>query len=267
MNKFLSKLLIAVVAVLSIPACTVVSTDPTEVGVLIDKPIFFGRGGVRMDDVRQPGTRSYAVFSVNKKYITVAPQQVAVPFNDYSSVDNILLDFNTSVQFQITDAARIVAFGDEWFKSNIEQQYSEIVRNEVKRYTMKQMMSDTATAVKLDAAVLSATRKLVEEQKLPVYIKAINIGRAVPNSNVLAQMNKTAAAQQRKLTMDQEKLAEEARKEQQIAKANADNAYRTHMNLTPQQYVDLQIAGMQLSACQAAKSCTILPPGTPAVVQ
>lgn len=267
MKLSFSKLYVAMTAVALLAGCTVVSTDPTEAGVLIDKPILFGRGGIRMDDVRAPGTRSYAVFSVNKKYVTVAPQQVAVPFDDYASVDNILLDFNTSIQYRITDPAKIVTFGDNWFKTNIEQQYSEIVRNEVKKYTMKQMMSDSDTAHKLDAEVLRETRTLAAEQKLPIEIKAINIGRAVPNANVLSQMNLTAAAQQRKLTMDQEKLAEDARKEQQIAKANADNAYRTNMNLSPQQYVDLQIAGMQLEACKQAKSCTILPPGTPAVIQ
>lgn len=260
-------LAIALLSSLVLSACTVVSPSPTEAAVLVDKPIFFGEGGVRMDDVRSPGTRTYTWLSTQKRYVEVAPQQVAVPFNDYASVDNILLDFTTSVQYRVLDPAKLVTFGENWFATNIMQQYSEIVRNHVKKYTMKQMMSDSDTAAFLDADVLREVRALVADQKLPIEIKAINIGRAIPNPNVLAQMNLTAAEQQRKLTMDQARLAEIARKEQQIAKADADNAYRTNMNLTPQQYVDLQIADKQLAACINAKSCTILPPGTATVVK
>lgn len=263
LNKYLLTLAVAT----AMTGCTVVSPGPQEAAVLMDKPIIFGNGGVRQDDVRKPGTLSYSWWTTEKFYVNMAPQLNTVPFDDYSSKDNILLDFDSSIQWRTTDPAKLVALGEGWFSTNIRPQYAEITRAEVKKYDMKEMMSDGVTAAKLDADVLRQLRELVSAQKIPIEIMAINLGRAKPNPNVLTQMNMTAAEQQRKLTMDQSKLAEEARKEQQIAKANADNAYRTNMNLTPQQYVDLQIAGMQLEACRTAKSCTILPPGTPAVAK
>lgn len=263
LNKYLLTLAIAA----AMTGCTVVSPGPQEAAVLMDKPIIFGSGGVRQEDVRKPGTLSYSWWTTEKFYVNMAPQSIGVSFDDYSSIDNILLDFSTSIQYKVTDPAKLIALGEGWFDNNIKPQYSEIVRSEVKKYEMKQMMSDGPTAARLDQDVLAQLRSLVKEQSIPIQIMAINLGKAKPNANVLTQMNLTAAEQQRKLTMQQAKLAEDAREAQQIAKAKADNAYRTNMNLTPQQYVDLQIAGMQLEACRQAKSCTILPPGTPAVVQ
>lgn len=260
------KLSILVLATsLALSACTVVSPGPQESAVLMDKPIIFGDGGVRQDDVRKPGTLSYSWWTTEKFYVNMAPQSIAVSFDDYSSIDNILLDFATSIQYKVVDPAKLIALGDSWFDNNIRPQYSEIVRSEVKKYEMKQMMSDGPTAARLDQDVLRQLRELVKEQHIPIQIMAINLGKAKPNPNVLTQMNMTAAEQQRKLTMQQAKLAEDAREAQQIAKAKADNAYRTNMNLTPQQYVDLQIASLQADACRQSKECVIVPPGTPVV--
>lgn len=36
-------------------ACTVVSPDAGQKAVLVGKPLLFGKGGIRLDDVREPG--------------------------------------------------------------------------------------------------------------------------------------------------------------------------------------------------------------------
>jgi hypothetical protein len=51
-------MLIAALASL-LSACTVISPEPGQQAVLVDKPVFFGKGGVRLDDVRDAG-RTYA---------------------------------------------------------------------------------------------------------------------------------------------------------------------------------------------------------------
>jgi len=53
MKLSFSKLYVAMTAAALLAGCTVVSTDPTEAGVLIDKPILFGRGGMQLEACKQ----------------------------------------------------------------------------------------------------------------------------------------------------------------------------------------------------------------------
>lgn len=256
MQKFL---LFALIAVLS--GCTVVSPDVGFEAVLVDRPYVFGDGGVRLNDVRKPG-RTYTWFSTQKIYVPTTPQTIKVAFQDYSSKDNILLDFETAIQYRITNSPRLLSTkGLEWFENNIHAQYAAIVRDQVKRHDMTSMMSDPATAADIDNAVTEAIRKEVKEQQIDVEIVSISLGRAKPNQNVLEQMNLTAAQQQRVKTLKEATSAEEQRKLEQEAVAAADNAYRNKMDLSPQQYLDKQLAEIAAEACKQAKACYILPPG------
>lgn len=92
-------------------------------------------------------------------------------------------------------------------------------------------------------------------------------GKAKPNDNVLAQMNNTAAEQQRNLTLVAATIAEQQRKLEQEAKADADNAYRNKMGLSPELYLARQLAEIQAEACKAAVACYLVPQGTNVVVK
>ncbi len=263
--KPMFKLALALCAAALLPACTVVSPEVGYEAVLVDKPIVFGHGGVRMDDVRPTG-RSYTWFSTQALYVPTTPQTIQVAFDDYSSSDNILLDFETAIQYRITNAPRLLsAKGTNWFQNNISTQYAAIVRDQVKRHDMTSMMSNPDTAKQIDDAVTEAIRSEVRQQGIDVEIINISLGRAKPNPNVLAQMNETAAQQQRVKTLQQATIAEEQRKAEQEATAAADDAYRQKMGLSPQQYLTRQIAEIQADACKSAKACYILPPGSPVV--
>ncbi len=246
----------------SLCACTVVSPDPGQQGVLVDKPLLFGKGGIRLDDVRDPG-RTYAWLTTSATYVDVTPQTVQVAFDDFSSSDNILLDFSTQIQYRITAPALLLSgFGQDWFKNNVASQYASIVRDQVKRYDMTKMMSDPDTARKIDDSVTENVRALVKEQRLPIQIQNITLGRARPNPDVLQQMNLTAAQQQRVKTLVEATTAERQREQEQVAKADADNAYRNRMGLTPEQYLASQIAELNAEACKKAQACYMVPSGT-----
>lgn len=248
-------------------ACTVVSPDPGQQAVLVDKPVFFGKGGIRLDDVREPG-RTYAWWTTSAVYVDVTPQTVQVAFDDFSSSDNILLDFSTQIQYRITAPALLLSgFGQDWFKNNVASQYAAIVRDQVKRYDMTRMMSDPDTARKIDDAVTESVRALVKEQRLPIQIQNITLGRARPNTDVLQQMNLTAAQQQRVKTLVEATTAERQREQEQVAKADADNAYRNRMGLTPEQYLASQIAEINAEACAKAQACYMVPSGTSVIAK
>jgi regulator of protease activity HflC (stomatin/prohibitin superfamily) len=191
--------------------------------------------------------------------VNVTPQSTHVSFDDFSSHDNILLDFETTIQFQYTDSVKLIEkFGEQWFANNVARQYGAIVREAVKKRTMSDMMSDVNTATELDAEVTAALEKHIKEQGLPVRIIGVSLGRAKPNANVLAQMNETAAQQQRQKTLDAATEAENRREKEQIAKAKADNAYRNAMGLNPEEFVQLEKIKRYSEACMKAGNVCVI---------
>lgn len=252
---------LAAVLVAALAGCTVVTPEPGQEAVLVDQPYFLGHGGVRPKPV--PTGRSITWGSTTAIYVDMTPQTVHVAFNDYSSADNILLDFDTAIQYRVTDPVKLIRdFGGQWFKNNVASQYSAIVREAVKTKTMTDMMSNVGAAAELDRQVTGQIRQLIAASGLPIQVLDVTLGRAVPNANVLEQMNETAAQQQRLRTLDAAKLAEDARKAEQVSKAAADDAYRQKMGLSVEGYLQLQIAQIQADACKAAKQCVIAPPGS-----
>lgn len=88
----------------------------------------------------------------------------------------------------------------------------------------------------------------------------ISLGRAKPNNDVLEQMNKTAAEQQRERTMIAATAAEKQREQEQKAKAAADNAYRNAMAMSPEQFIQLEYIRRMSEACSKS-TCVIGQPG------
>lgn len=271
-NWFVSKTAIALyvtvaalLLLLTFNPWTRVKTEAGFQTVVIDTPLFFGDGGVR-EKALEPGAqwiwRTTTTIVVDPK-----PKVINKPIDDFVSIDNILLDFESTVTVQVTDWPIMMSkYGTEWWKNNLERPYNSMVREQVKKYSMKQLMSDPLTAQLVDDELTKALTAKVASLKMPVRIVEINLGRAKPNPQILTQMNATAAQQQRLLTLEQARLAEVKRAEEQEAKANADNAYRNSIGLSVDEFVQLQLADKLIAACAAAKECVLLPPGTPAVV-
>jgi regulator of protease activity HflC (stomatin/prohibitin superfamily) len=230
--------------------------EPGQELVIVDKPYFFGHEGVRAETVKEGRVLLFRTSTVVP--VRMTPSAVVVRFDDLSSADNILLDFESTIQFQFTNSVSLVKnFGAEgWFENNIERQFMAIVRDAVKKKTMTQMMSDVEAASAVDKEVTDALQKLVVDAKLPLRILGVSLGRAQPNENVLAQMNETAAQQQRKKTLIEAEAAEIQRKKEQIAKADADNAYRNSIGLSPEQFIQLEQIKRYSETC--AKSTCII---------
>lgn len=249
-----------------IVGCTVAQPEPGDVAVYQDRPYVFGHEGIRPEVLTEG--RDVTWLSTNVIYVTTAPQTLHVPFQDLSSMDNILLDFDTSVQLRVIDAAdTLKRFGPQWWANNVLSPYNSIVRKAVKSEKMAQMMSDPVAAEKVDQEVTDQLRALVKASGIRVEVMAVNLGKAKPNDNVLAQMNNTAAEQQRNLTLVAATIAEQQRKLEQEAKADADNAYRNKMGLSPELYLARQLAEIQAEACKGAAACYLVPQGTNVVVK
>lgn len=265
------KLLGALAAILSLVGVIIfglvwlvfMHTEVVEPGhelVINDKPYFFGHDGIRLESIKEGRVLLFNTSSAVA--INMLPLSQPVKVDDFASKDNILLDFETTIQYKVNNSVVLVSkFGaKDWFVNNIQNQYLAIVREAVKKKTMSEMMSDVTAAADIDKEVTTALIALVKESNLPITILNVSLGRAKPNAEVLAQMNETAAQQQRKKTLIEAEAAEIQRKKEQVAKAAADNAYRNEMGLSPELFVQLESVKRFSEACKTS-TCVIGQPG------
>lgn len=235
---------------------SVIVEPGTEV-VLIDRPVLVGHEGVRPETLKDG--RTYIWGSTKDYVVPVIPVTYHVNFNDLSTSDGNMLDFETSIQLKITDPIKMVTkFGPDWFKNNVQAQYINIVRDVVKTATMSQILYDAETSKDVDLKIQAALAEKMKTDGIPVTVMSTLLGRGLPNPEVLRQINETAAARQRQMTIAAATVAEEKRKEQEEKRAAADNAYRNAMSLDPQQYVELERIKAIKEACTAAKECILV---------
>jgi regulator of protease activity HflC (stomatin/prohibitin superfamily) len=238
--------------------CTIVEPDAGQQAVLIDKPWFFGHGGVR-DKPVLPGL-AYAWISTQKIYVNMFPQQYDGNFNDLMSSDGVPLDFHAIIRLQVIDPVTLIRdFGQDWYKNNVEQEFFNRVRSAVKKHGMNETAIETSAIDQIDAEVTQSVASYLSETKLPVRLLKITVGKANPPDAVRNQRVETAQQEQRVLTEQKRNLAEQSRKAAEQSRAEADNAYRNAMNLSPAQFVDMERIKMQTSVCAIPEAkCTFI---------
>lgn len=269
----MKKLLIALSA-MSLAACGYAAPDAGTEGVLVRKPWFFGEGGVDPETVKTGS--AVVASSTDVIYIPVTPQAFEVKFNDLMPSNGIPLDFHTTVRVQVTDAAKLVSdwnggqkdpesgnLTNNWFWANINPQYANFVRQEVKNYDMSTLAFNGAAIDKIDQTVTAKLNDYIVKSKMPVRLLSVTVGRAAPPQNILDQRTETAAQQQRELTMLAQQKAEEARRGAEAARAAADNAYRVEVGRTPEQELEFQRIRMLGQAC--SRGTCIFGGGTPII--
>lgn len=251
----------------ALAGCSAVKVDAGQEAVLIQKPMFFGSGGVVDTPVRTG--RTYVAPTTDWVIVDKRPIQQKVEFADLMSSNGIPLDFDSTLAFQITDSVRLIRdFGPNWYANNLESQYSTFVRQAVRKYDMNSivMNANNSNAVeKIDAEVTARLGQYIAQAKLPIRLLRVTVGRANPPSEILTQRIKTAEQEQRIQTETQTKLAEEQRKGAEAARAEADAAYQTKMSLNSEQYVELQRIGMLKEVC-GNKNCTFITGGNGAII-
>lgn len=255
--------------------CGYVSPDAGQEAVLVKKPWFFGSGGVVSTPVKT-GSQIVAA-STDAVYINVTPRAFENKFDDLMPSDGIPLDFVTTVRVQILNSPVLVEkwgagekdqngnLTDNWYWRNINPQYENFVRNAVKKYTMNDLALSGAAIDKVDNEIQQNLEKYIKETGIPVRLLGVTVGRANPPEEIKNQRVETAAQQQREKTMIEQKKAEDSRKAAENSRAEADNAYRNGMNLTPEQFVDLQRIEMTKEVC-AKGGCTFIQGNASAIV-
>ena len=237
--------LFSMIVALLATSCHSVSPDADEEAVLIYKPWFFGHGGVDEDAVESGLT--WCFWSTHSETFKIVPVKHQVDMNDLFSDDNTPLDFHTIIITQIEKGKSpmlLQNYGTDWFNTNIYNYYCNLVRDHISQHSPFDLMSNRAILNDIDVKVLQQMKDYIAElskaKEFPVIIKQVTIGKATPNEEQLAEMNKTAKAVQAKQTQEREVEVQLAREKAERQRAKADKAYREELGLNTQDFINLK---------------------------
>jgi regulator of protease activity HflC (stomatin/prohibitin superfamily) len=238
---------------LVISGCGWAAPDAGQEAVLIQKPWFFGHGGVDSEPIKTG--RTLIAVTTDVIYVDLRPHQWTVHFDDFMSHDGVPLDFDAVIRLRVLDAVQIIKqFGDNWYKTNVEAEFSNRVRQAVRRHGMNEMAIDTAAIEAVDREVTDGMLQYITSAKIPVELIQVTVGKANPPDSIKDQRIATATQQQRRITETERKLAEDNRRDAETSRAIADNAYLAKLNLSPTQFVQLEL----IKACGHSSGCTFL---------
>jgi hypothetical protein len=243
--------------------CSVASPNAGHEAVWMEKPMFFGHGGV--DQTPVMAGREYGAMTSDAIDVDMLPQRVDMEFDDMMTSSGVPVSFHVVATFRVTDPVKLVSqFGadrDEktwgFWTRNLDQPMSNAVRDAVKKRDMQEMAISQTAADAVGQEVNAAAINIVQKLGVPIVFTAVNVGRVNPPDAIKNQRIETAAQEQRAITMQQTKLAEDQRKAAEQSRASADNAYREAMQLSPDQFLQLERIKMQIEVCgHQGSNCT-----------
>lgn len=242
--------------------CTVVTPEAGQEAVVVDKPWFFGRGGVQPEPI--PTGLQYTWLSSRPVYVNIYPVQYDSNFKDMMSADGVPLQFHSSIRLQVVDSVSLVKnFGAKWYQNNIEQEFENRVRTAAKKHGMNETAIYVSAIEAIDEELTRGMTEYINEKKLPVKLIKVTVGRVNPPDSILDQRTETAKQQQRSITEQQRALAEIQRADAEKKRALADNAYKDQIGLNNAQFLELERINMQREVCTKNKSCTVFMGDTP----
>jgi regulator of protease activity HflC (stomatin/prohibitin superfamily) len=248
-----------VTAALALAGCSVYSPDAGHEVVLIEKPWFFGHGGVDAESVKTG--RTFAAITTDGIDVYMQPQKFDVELPDTMTSDGVPITFHAITVMQVTDSVSLIrSFGPNWYLNNLEEPFKTMVRQAVRKRGMNETAISTTALDAIDAEIREALVTFIKDKGLPVQLVTMTVGRANPPDAIKNQRIETAAQEQRVQTEKQIKLAEDQRKMAEESRATADNAYRQAIGLSPEQYVQLKRIEMEARVCADGK-CTFIENG------
>lgn len=235
--------------------CNANEPDAGEVGVWVEKPMFFGHGGVDPTVVKTG--RSYGAITSNVVYVNSRPYRINEPFQDLTTSDKTPVIFTVylTVQNDAGKAADLVqdwgvddtnrGKGTSWYTQNIQEPFRTFVRNFARNQNYQDLMTSDELIGRMENTLFDKTKALIDKKGIPVKLISVTVGKVNPPREVILEAAETAKQQQVAKTQKQRELAEIARKQAEIAKAEADKAYAKTFGMTPREYLQLRSIEIQ----------------------
>lgn len=226
---------------LGMTGCVLPAIDAGHEGVVVQKPVFFGHGGV--DPVPVTTGRVWVAMTTEVIDVDVRPLQYSEHFDIISS-ENAPVSFDAFFIANVVEGRSpelIARFGPNWYINNVKEAFRTIVREEVQKYPLFELTTKSATRVKLQNAIEQELRtRVIEKQNIPVRLNRVVVGSILPPKGVLDQTAQTIIQEQRRITMVEFQKAEEMREKAERQRGIADRAYRESLGLTAPEFVDLR---------------------------
>jgi len=258
--------IVALAAVLAIAmaGCKSIAPDAGHEVVLVEKPMFFGHGGIDAEPVRTG--RAFVAATTDGIDVNMQPIAFQQDLPDTMTGDGVPVSFHAIMNIRVTDSVKLISqFGTNWYANNLDAPFMSLVRQQVRQHGMNEVAISASAIDSIDAEIAKGLNSFITAKKLPVELITLTIGRAIPPDAVKNQRIETATQEQRIQTEQQKKLAEDARALSEQSRAKADNAYRQAMQLSPDQFIQLETVKMMERACGNG-NCTFVPPGTSVMV-
>jgi regulator of protease activity HflC (stomatin/prohibitin superfamily) len=259
----IGRVIYAVVVVLvgfvltGILGCNTVAPNNGFEAVLVKKPLIFGHGGVDPTPVKTG--RTFVAPTTDAIYVSMQPIQAELKADDLMTNDGVPLNFDAIIRLQVTDSVGLISkFGDRWYANNIEREFSNRIRQAVRKHGLNETAIQPVAISDIDNEVSVGMENYMKSIKIPVRLVAVTVGKAIPPDSIKNQRIETASQQQRILTEGQVKLAEDARKLAEESRAAADNAYRNEMGLNPDQFLQLSSINAWHDVCRNGAKCTFI---------
>ena len=235
----------------SLTGCIYATIDAGHEGVLVEKPLLFGHGGV--DPIPIGTGRQMVAVTTEVIDVDIRPIQ-------YSEHFDIISAENAPVSFDAFFIANVMAgrspdlvarFGPHWYAHNVKEAFRTIVREEVQKYPLFELTTKPAIRTLLQNAIDKEVRmNIIEKHKMPLVLNRVVVGSILPPKGVLEQTAETIKQEQRRITMIEFQKAEEAREKAEKQRGIADRAYREQLGLTAPEFVDLRRVEVQKEIVQ-----------------
>jgi Membrane protease subunits, stomatin/prohibitin homologs len=254
--------LFGLVVAAGLSGCSTASPDAGHEAVWVMKPLFFGHGGIDPSPVKTG--RSYGAITSSAIDVSMLPQRVDMVFDDMMTKSGVPVSFHVVATFRVVDSVKLVSQfgadrdGNSWgfWDRNVDQPLRTAVRDSVKQRDMQEMAISQSAADDVGREVAVAANQIVQQSGIPIVFTAMNVGHVNPPDAIKNQRIATAEQEQRAITEQQTKLAEDQRKAAEMSRAAADNAYRQAMQLSPDQFLQLERIKMQRDVCSHGTACT-----------
>jgi regulator of protease activity HflC (stomatin/prohibitin superfamily) len=255
-------LLVLTTVSLFLTSCYRVKPDADEESVLVSKPYFFGHGGVDPNPVSAGA--EWVALTTDHVEFNITPQAIDEDQENVMTKDNTPLTVNSTLQYRIQAGNTPILykkFGVNWFQNSISPTFYSMIRNKCSDYKMFDLASDRDILVKIQNDIFDSISNYTKSHNIPVDILQVTLGRITPPDEVIDETKKTAAQNQGILTQVSRAQSELARKQADINKAIADQAYQKQMGMTIDQYLklrQLEITKEQVELIKDNKNISII---------
>ena len=221
--------------------CNSVTVDGDEEAVLVKQPWIFGSGGVDETPV-EPG-QTWTALTTHEVIFKTTPVTYKETFDDLITDDNTPVDLDLYVELQVVKGKTpelYKAFGVDWYQNNIAPTIRQLVRDKASQYKMFDLAGNREVLTNVEKYVFDNLAEHMKKKGISVMLNRAIMGKVTPPAQVLEETERTAAQNQSVLTQAARAKAEDARKDAEVKKAIADNAYKNQMNMTIDQYMELR---------------------------